>query len=211
MTNEILIFAEEYKKNNVNENLESGDITNFVKELEIEGLINFSVEERTNENGDWWLQLEYYSNKLQKTIIFDYDFCEKYDTIDELAKDIIEYKNKIDILESKSNKMTNETMEKVKAKKRLEYLRQEIEAERISYQEIAELQSLADHIDKNDTLLLQWAGVKENEPDNMEKLKDHLLTEALNFINNSDSITLNNEEAQKMEEKAREILNLFNN
>lgn len=44
---------------------------------------------------------------------------------------------------------------------RLEYLRGEIEAERISYSEIVELQSLADHIDDDDVLLLEWAGVEE--------------------------------------------------
>mgnify|MGYP001404297554 CR=1 FL=1 len=44
---------------------------------------------------------------------------------------------------------------------RLEYLRGEIKAERISYGEIAELQSLAKYIDKNDVELLEWAGVKE--------------------------------------------------
>ena len=48
-----------------------------------------------------------------------------------------------------------------KIKERLEYLRQEIEAERISYGEIAELEGLADHIDKGDVVLLEWAGVKE--------------------------------------------------
>lgn len=46
-------------------------------------------------------------------------------------------------------------------KKRLEYLRGEIEAERISYGEIAELQSLSEHIDPDDVLLLEWAGVPE--------------------------------------------------
>ena len=46
-------------------------------------------------------------------------------------------------------------------KKRLKYLRAEIEAERISYGEIAELQSLAKYIDKSDSLLLEWAGVCE--------------------------------------------------
>ena len=46
-------------------------------------------------------------------------------------------------------------------KERLNYLRGEIEAERISYGEIAELQSLAKHIDPDDTLLLEWAGVPE--------------------------------------------------
>lgn len=44
---------------------------------------------------------------------------------------------------------------------RLEYLRGEIRAERISYSEIAELQSLAEHIKKGDTELLEWAGVPE--------------------------------------------------
>jgi hypothetical protein len=49
-----------------------------------------------------------------------------------------------------------------KIKERLEYLRGEIKAERISYGEIAELQSLAGHIDPSDTQLLEWAGVSEN-------------------------------------------------
>ena len=48
-----------------------------------------------------------------------------------------------------------------KIKSRLEYLRGEIEAERISYGEIAELQSLAKYIDKGDIRLLEQAGVKE--------------------------------------------------
>jgi len=45
-------------------------------------------------------------------------------------------------------------------KKRLEYLRGEIVAERISYGEIAELQSLAEHIN-GDVLLMEWAGINE--------------------------------------------------
>lgn len=46
---------------------------------------------------------------------------------------------------------------------RLEYLRGEIEAERISYGEIAELQELKNFIDPGDTLLLEWAGMPEKE------------------------------------------------
>lgn len=46
-------------------------------------------------------------------------------------------------------------------KKRLEYLRKEIRAERISYSEIAELQSLLEYIDDSDVELLEWAGVSE--------------------------------------------------
>jgi hypothetical protein len=53
--------------------------------------------------------------------------------------------------------MTNENI-----KKRLEEIRVEIQNERISYGEIVELQSLIEHIDKNDVELLQWAGVEEN-------------------------------------------------
>ena len=48
-------------------------------------------------------------------------------------------------------------------KQRLEYLRGQIVAENISYGEIAELQSLVDHIDPSDTQLLEWAGVAEHE------------------------------------------------
>ena len=50
----------------------------------------------------------------------------------------------------------NKTIEK-----RLEYLRGEIEAERISYGEIVELQSLSSYINPGDVLLLEWAGVPE--------------------------------------------------
>jgi hypothetical protein len=46
-------------------------------------------------------------------------------------------------------------------KARLEYLRGEIKAERISQGEILELASLAGFIDPGDVLLLEWAGVPE--------------------------------------------------
>lgn len=48
---------------------------------------------------------------------------------------------------------------------RLEYLRSQIEAECISYGEIAELQSLAAHIEPGDVVLLEWAGVPEHPDD----------------------------------------------
>jgi len=55
---------------------------------------------------------------------------------------------------------------------RLEYLRTQIKNECISYNEIAELQSLAKHIDKDDNLLLEWAGVPEFDNDETkEKIK----------------------------------------
>ena len=51
------------------------------------------------------------------------------------------------------------TKEEIKA--RLEYFRKEIQAEGISYGELIELQSLAEHIEEGDVLLLEWAGVGE--------------------------------------------------
>lgn len=52
--------------------------------------------------------------------------------------------------------------EQKEIKERLEYLRGEIKAERISYGEIAELQSLKKYIEAGDVELLEWAGVKES-------------------------------------------------
>ena len=46
-------------------------------------------------------------------------------------------------------------------KERLAYLRSQIEAECINYEEIAELQSLIPYIEPSDVLLLEWAGVPE--------------------------------------------------
>jgi hypothetical protein len=46
-------------------------------------------------------------------------------------------------------------------KNRLEYLRKEIVAERISMGEISELQDLIKYIPSDDVLLLEWAGVPE--------------------------------------------------
>ena len=44
---------------------------------------------------------------------------------------------------------------------RLEVLRREIHNEGISYEELIELQSYVEHIDKDDVELLQWAGIGE--------------------------------------------------
>ena len=52
-------------------------------------------------------------------------------------------------------------MNKTIALKRLEELRREIRAERISYYEMAELQSLKRYIDRNDVELAEWAGIPE--------------------------------------------------
>ena len=48
-------------------------------------------------------------------------------------------------------------------KQRLKSIRKAIIAENISYGEIAELQSLQDHIEPGDVLLAEWAGIPEEE------------------------------------------------
>ncbi len=52
-------------------------------------------------------------------------------------------------------------MDPKQIKERLEYLRGELRAERISYGELAELQDLAKYIDPGDVELLEAAGVPE--------------------------------------------------
>jgi hypothetical protein len=60
-------------------------------------------------------------------------------------------------------------------KARLEYLRGEIRAERISYGEVSELQGLVDYIEPGDVELLEWAGVPEfpNEEDDVDRFGRH--------------------------------------
>lgn len=60
-------------------------------------------------------------------------------------------------------------MNEKQIQERLAYLRQQIEQENISYGEIAELQSLAEHIPSNDVLLLEWAGELERTDEEIEE------------------------------------------
>jgi hypothetical protein len=46
-------------------------------------------------------------------------------------------------------------------KRRLEYLRGEINAERISYSEIHELENLAEYIEEGDVLLREWKAIRQ--------------------------------------------------
>ena len=54
-------------------------------------------------------------------------------------------------------------MAKETIQQRLEYLRGELRAERISWGELAELQSWAAHIDPSDAELREAAGIPEGE------------------------------------------------
>ena len=68
--------------------------------------------------------------------------------------------------------MTNTT-----SSDRLEAIRAAIRAERVSYGEIFELQSLANEIDSGDVELLQWAGVSEFPEDASDEWDEATLNE----------------------------------
>jgi hypothetical protein len=71
------------------------------------------------------------------------------------------YKGNIKLEDGGMMAKGGDLMSKEDAKKRLEELRKELRAERISYAELSELQSLSKYIDKNDVELLEAAGVSE--------------------------------------------------
>jgi hypothetical protein len=71
--------------------------------------------------------------------------------------------------------MTDESKGVTDARERLEYLRGEIRAERISYGELAELQSLSDEIDPGDLELLEAAGIPEGVTGSPEELEAYRL------------------------------------
>lgn len=89
------------------------------------------------------------------------------DTSDEDDEDLDELIDAIETEEHENAQLRNlgvtiageDDTERVK--QRLEYLRGELQAERISYDELHELQSLASHIEPDDVELLQAAGVPE--------------------------------------------------
>ena len=88
------------------------DISDLSYDVEMEFNIDFSIEVRGNDC-DFWLQVEYYSKKLNKTIIFDYDFIDKFDGVDEFVdvylathKAIEEFEEKISFSKKQSIKTT---------------------------------------------------------------------------------------------------------
>ena len=58
-------------------------------------------------------------------------------------------------------------------KERLEYLRNQIEGECISYGEIAELQGLAEYIEPGDVELAEWADIPEDEFNDPGRARSH--------------------------------------
>lgn len=89
--------------------------------------------------------------------------------------------NNYGITERQAEKLKKDGKEKHEISARLQYLKKQIIAECISYEEIAEIQSLAPHIAKGDTLLQKWFIVPEFETDTMLTRQDFKeLTKTIN-------------------------------
>jgi len=87
----------------IDENLQIAEMT---AELENENLISFAFNFRENESGcDCWLQCEYFSKKINKSIIWDYDAPSYFDNqdiayaIDCFIDILIDYQKAIDKFE----------------------------------------------------------------------------------------------------------------
>ena len=97
-------FFTEYKTKYPLDDLEN--IDRLFTELENRNLINFCVSMRSSVDGvDYWLQTEYYSTKLNKTIIWDYDASSYFDDENDLYDFIVETQNAIENFEAKLPKL----------------------------------------------------------------------------------------------------------
>jgi hypothetical protein len=80
-------------------------------------------------------------------------------------------------------------------RERLEYLRGELRAEGISYEELAELQSLVDYIDPSDVELLEVAGVPEfGSDDNLATMPNEIRDDGMAGRGNTPEVFMSPEE-----------------
>ncbi|MCK9318913.1 hypothetical protein [Methanoculleus sp.] len=75
-------------------------IANATQELYNEDLINCDFNYRECEC-DSWLQCEYFSEKLNHTIIVDYDVRGEYESIDDLIDTLAMYMEQVDAIEAR--------------------------------------------------------------------------------------------------------------
>ena len=81
----------------IDQNLLACEMTLYLNAI---NLISFIYEYR--ESGtDSWIQIEYYSDKIKKTIIWDYDARYNFENIKVFAKTLEEYEKEIEEFENK--------------------------------------------------------------------------------------------------------------
>jgi len=83
--------------NGLNQNILIAETT---QELYNEDLINCDFNYRECEC-DSWLQCEYFSEKLNHTIIVDYDVRGEYESIDDLIDTLAMYMEQVDAIEAR--------------------------------------------------------------------------------------------------------------
>lgn len=75
-------------------------IAEATQELYNEGLIDFDFNYR-EDCCDSWLQCEYFSKKLNKVIIIDYDAPQSFETLDDFIDVLLRYNEEVKDLESR--------------------------------------------------------------------------------------------------------------
>ncbi len=113
----IIKLVEKFQVENINEHLNDVEnLDSLFYEIEDECRMPFSIIMRGSRDGsDWWLQCEYYSIKLKKVIIWDYDYNNTFKDAEKLADTIIE--TEADIKRFEDSIVINKTMTKEKTRK----------------------------------------------------------------------------------------------
>ena len=100
--------------------------------LELNGFIDFSIEERESDT-DAWVEIHYYSKKLQKTIILDHEARTGFENIDDLVlyienitKEMTELEGSIKLNNDDYNMLCEENKNMAKALSRLGYTPYEV-------------------------------------------------------------------------------------
>ena len=78
------------------------DIIELSYELENQSIISFGLHSRGSEDGmDYWTQCEYHSKKIRRTIIFNYDYDDCFDSLEEFAEKLAATESYIQRFESR--------------------------------------------------------------------------------------------------------------
>ena len=108
---ELTKFVENYIENSICLDWnDKDDISELSLEIEREFDTDFSIEVRGNDC-DFWLQVEYYSKKLNKAIIFDYNFIDSFDGVDEFVDVYLETQKAVEEFEKKISFNNKEKIE----------------------------------------------------------------------------------------------------
>lgn len=82
------------------------NIISALRSIESNIELGFTMELRSSMGGgDYWLEIEYYSNKIQKSIIYDCSTQDFFSDLEEFANYIIEKNKEVEKFEEKLIKL----------------------------------------------------------------------------------------------------------